>query len=323
MIDVGAKPVTRRRAVARGTAELSPAAFAALRDGRNPKGQVLALAEAAGIAAAKKTSDLIPLCHPLPLSRVGVRFELDPTKNAVTVFCEAIAEAKTGVEMEALSGVNGALLTIYDLSKAIDPVITLSGIRLDLKEGGKSGHWENPAHERKEPVAAQSGLLAGVRAAVLTVSDRVSRREADDLSGPRARALLEQQGAGVVHTGVIADEKDAIAAAIRWAAREASLVVLTGGTGLGPRDVTPEAVAASCERLVPGLGELLRQEGARHTPMSWLSRSVAGICTGPSHGPTLVVALPGSVRAVEQGLATLSPLLPHALQIAAGGRHGA
>lgn len=144
MIDVGEKPATRRRAIAQGSILLSREAFTALRDQKNPKGNVLALAEVAGIQAAKKTADLIPLCHPLPLSSVRFEFKLDEERSTVTTFCEARATASTGVEMEALAGVNGALLTIYDLSKAVNPELTISEIRLNLKEGGKSGIWTHP-----------------------------------------------------------------------------------------------------------------------------------------------------------------------------------
>jgi cyclic pyranopterin monophosphate synthase len=149
MIDVGEKPPTRRRALARGRIQMSRAAFDAIRLGKNPKGDVLAQAEVAGLLAAKRTSELIPLCHPLALDQVRVQFELVPERCSVVASCEASATARTGVEMEALQGVTGALLAIYDLSKAVDPVLTISDIHLSVKEGGKSGRWIHP-----EPPAA-------------------------------------------------------------------------------------------------------------------------------------------------------------------------
>jgi cyclic pyranopterin phosphate synthase len=148
MIDVGEKPPTKRRALARGRIEMSSAAFEALRDGKNPKGDVLAQAEVAGMLAAKRTAELIPLCHPLALDQVRVRFELSDATRSVIAWCEASATARTGVEMEALQGVSGALLAIYDLSKAVDPVLTISEVRLSVKEGGKSGRWVHPQSER-------------------------------------------------------------------------------------------------------------------------------------------------------------------------------
>lgn len=144
MIDVGEKAPTKRRAVARGRIQMSRSAFDALRTGTNPKGNVLAQAEIAGMLAAKRTSELIPLCHPLPLDQVQVRFELVDATCSVIASCEASATARTGVEMEALQGVSGALLAIYDLSKAVDPVLEISDVHLSVKEGGKSGLWVHP-----------------------------------------------------------------------------------------------------------------------------------------------------------------------------------
>lgn len=146
MIDVGGKQPTARRAVAAGRIRMSEAAFEALRRGTNPKGDVLAQAEVAGMMAAKRTADLLPLCHPLPLDQVAVRFELVPASREVVARCEAAAVAKTGVEMEVLAGVCGALLAVYDLCKAVDPVLTITDVHLEVKEGGKSGRWVHPHH---------------------------------------------------------------------------------------------------------------------------------------------------------------------------------
>jgi len=144
MIDVGGKQPTARRAVASGRLQMSAAAFEALRLGTNPKGDVLAQAEVAGMMAAKRTADLLPLCHPLPLDQVSVRFELLHGSREVLARCEAAATARTGVEMEALAGACGALLAVYDLCKAVDPVLTITDVHLEVKEGGKSGRWVYP-----------------------------------------------------------------------------------------------------------------------------------------------------------------------------------
>lgn len=146
MIDVGGKQPTQRRAVAAGRLQMSASAFDALQRGANPKGDVLAQAEVAGMMAAKRTADVLPLCHPLPLDQVAVRFELVPESREVVARCEAAATAKTGVEMEVLSGVCGALLAVYDLCKAVDPVLTITDVHLEVKEGGKSGRWVHPLH---------------------------------------------------------------------------------------------------------------------------------------------------------------------------------
>jgi cyclic pyranopterin monophosphate synthase len=146
MIDVGEKAPTRRRALARGRIQMARESFEAIARGTNPKGDVLAQAEVAGILACKRTADVIPLCHPLPLEQVLVRFELDHATHSIVAFCEAAATARTGVEMEALSGVTGALLAIYDLAKAVDPALTITDVHLSVKEGGKSGRWVHPVH---------------------------------------------------------------------------------------------------------------------------------------------------------------------------------
>jgi cyclic pyranopterin phosphate synthase len=139
MVDVSGKAVTLREAIATGHIAMSAAALAAIRDGAAAKGDVLAVARIAGIMAAKKTADLIPLCHPLPLNRVAVDFAFDDT--GVTATATATTEGKTGVEMEAMTAVSVALLTIYDMAKAVDKAMTIGGVRLISKTGGKSGDW--------------------------------------------------------------------------------------------------------------------------------------------------------------------------------------
>ena len=139
MVDVGGKAVTSRRAVATGAISIAPDALAAIRDGAAKKGDVLAVARVAGIMAAKRTADLIPLCHPLPLTRVTLDLTLDD--HGITATALTATDGKTGVEMEALTAVSVALLTIYDMAKAMDRAMTITGIRLLEKAGGKSGDW--------------------------------------------------------------------------------------------------------------------------------------------------------------------------------------
>jgi cyclic pyranopterin phosphate synthase len=140
MVDIGGKAETARVAVASGRIRMSNEALAAIRDGAAPKGDVLAAARIAGIMAAKKTADLIPLCHPLALDAVTIDFETET--DAVTVTATASLTGRTGVEMEALTAASIALLTIYDMAKAIDKAMVIDGVRLIEKRGGKSGDWK-------------------------------------------------------------------------------------------------------------------------------------------------------------------------------------
>jgi molybdenum cofactor biosynthesis protein MoaC len=144
MADVSAKRVTRRVAVAGGRIRVGAEAFERIRDGDMPKGDPLAMAEIAGIQAAKQTPALIPLCHPISLNRVLIHCVLRPEDQAVELFCVAEIAEKTGVEMEALTGLSVALLTIWDLTKPVNPALEITGQRLLFKSGGKHGSWVHP-----------------------------------------------------------------------------------------------------------------------------------------------------------------------------------
>ncbi|MBX9268371.1 molybdenum cofactor biosynthesis protein C [Chromobacterium violaceum] len=141
MVDVGGKAATARRAVAEGVIRMLPATFALVKDGGHKKGDVLGIARVAAIMAAKKTWDLIPLCHPIALTRLAVEFELLDGESAVRIAATAECMGQTGVEMEALTAVNVGLLTIYDMCKAVDRGMEITGVRLLEKDGGKSGSW--------------------------------------------------------------------------------------------------------------------------------------------------------------------------------------
>ncbi len=319
MIDVGRKRTTRRRAVACGTITVGPEVLRKIREKALPKGDVLALAEIAGIMGAKKTPDLIPMCHTLPLDQVTIHcVPEDP--GAVTVYAQALTHARTGVEMEALVGVQTALATIWDLAKGTEPNLTIGGVRLLVKEGGKSGLWVNP--EGIPPwLAAQlpaRRTLEGVRAVVLVMSDRASSGAYEDVSGALLERFLAEEGAACVQRRVIPDDAPDIAQALRdlYERHRPTLILLSGGTGPGPRDVTPEVLEQVCERILEGLGELLRRESAAYTDTAWLSRMTAGMM-----GEALVVALPGSPKAVAECWEILRPFAARALAMIAKQRN--
>jgi molybdenum cofactor biosynthesis protein MoaC len=312
MANVSAKQTTERRAAAVGTLLMSRRAFALLKSGRLPKGDAISLAQAAGIMAAKRTPDLLPLCHPLQLDSVDVEISLDAKLSAAHVRCTAAIAAKTGVEMEALTGAMGALLCLYDVLKPVDPVLEIVAVRLEYKSGGKKGFWKHPK-TILPPKAARRAVKLGT-AAVITVSDRAYKKIYRDTSGPALASGLQRIGFTIKKRIISPDERTVIESHLRRAARGVNVIVLTGGTGLSPRDVTPEAVMAVCDRLIPGIGETLRASGGPAT--SSLSRSVAG-----QLGKCVIVALPGSGGGVRDGLCVLADLLPHAVHIASGGKH--
>tara|TARA_B100000029_G_C17131506_1_gene798936 strand:+ start:16 stop:561 length:546 start_codon:yes stop_codon:yes gene_type:complete len=144
MIDVSSKKETFRRALASGKIYVGKEVFNLIKNNEMPKGDPLSLAEVSAVLGVKKTSELIPLCHPLPIDHTATKIVMNETDNSLEVFCVVSAVTKTGVEMEAIMGVNAALITIYDLSKIVNPHLKIDNVRLLIKEGGKSGVWQNP-----------------------------------------------------------------------------------------------------------------------------------------------------------------------------------
>ena len=322
MADIRSKRPTRRRAVACGELIAGAVAYALIVERRLPKGDALVMAEIAGLQGAKQAANLMPLCHPLMLELVRVRCEPLPERHAIRVYCEVATEARTGVEMEALAGVSAALLTLYDLTKPVEPALQIEGIRLLFKEGGKKGLWRHPSGMSEEAEAhyRPRGMvrLDGKPTAVLVLSDRTSAGEQEDRSGPVLAEALERLGARIDVAEVLPDGIEPLASKLRaLAGQGVRLVLCSGGTGIGPRDLTPEALASLGGREIPGIGEAFRSESAAHTQLAWLSRATAVELQG-----MLIIALPGSPRAVAQGMEILAPLLVHALAMIAGEGHG-
>ena len=308
MVDVGDKPVTARRAVATATVRMRPDVLATLLDAGGPKGDVLVTARLAGIGAAKRTAELIPLCHPLPID--GVEVELTPDREAGTIAirAEVRVTARTGVEMEAMTAASVAALTVYDMTKALQRDIVIESVALAEKSGGRSGEF------RRETPAAP----AEHEAVVVTCSNRSAAGEREDASGPALVAALGQAGFGVAPEAlVVADDEEAIAGLlIQLAEAGHRLILTTGGTGLTRGDVTPAATRRVIDREVPGLAELMRAAGFASTPMAALSRAVVG-----TRGTTLIANLPGSPKGARESLHALLPVLRHALDQLAGGDH--
>ena len=314
MIDVGEKPPTHRIAIAEGRIIVGEKAFSMIFHRALPKGDALVLAEIAGIQGAKSASQLMPLCHPMGLDHVQVMTDFEHEQSAIRVSCVASTHAKTGVEMEALAGVNAALLTIWDLTKMVEPNLRMEGIRLLAKVGGKSGLWLNPegveawVSERVLPKPTKT--LAGVSAVIITLSDRAAAGVYEDKATPAAKARLESLGATVTETYVIPDDPSQLIATLEAVRRQgaARLIITSGGTGIAPRDNTPETVMEIADCIIPGIGEQLRLYGAQFTPNSWSSR-----CVGATYHGLLIITLPGNPKAVCEGIDCLNKQIPHLL----------
>ena len=302
MIDVSPKSKTLRFARATGYLRADKSTIDLVRNGKVPKGDVLEVARAAGISAAKRTSDWIVFCHPLPLDWVEISYELEADR--IQVIAEVKSIWKTGVEMEALTAVSAALLNAYDMLKPVDDQLSISEIELVEKRGGKSDFTD----DFSEPL----------KAAVLVISDGVFAGKREDKSGKIIREQLQDQPVAVEIYDVLPDEQDQIKSKIIELVdkNKIDLIFTTGGTGLGPRDVTPEATAAIIDSRVPGIAEAIRSHGKERTPYAMLSREICGV-----RGKSLIINLPGSSKGAEESLQALFPGLLHAFSMIRGCGH--
>ena len=300
MFDVGGKPETLRTAVAQAIVKVEPATITLIKEGKSPKGSIFDAARLSATMAAKRTWDLLPYCHPIPIDSIMVDVSLK--EESIEIIVDVKNVAKTGVEMEALTGACVAALTIYDMLKPIDETLVIEAVRILNKRGGLKTFFER--FERK------------LRAAVLVTSD--SRAEREDQSGKVVIDNLVKNGFEVVEYKVIRDETDLIEVELKKFCDElkVDIVITSGGTGIGPRDVTPEVTRRVIEKEITGVAEALRAYGQKRTPLSMLSRGVAGV-----RGNTVIVNLPGSVKAVSESLDCLFPGILHTYKVLWRHRH--
>ncbi len=296
MRDITLKPTTLRSATAAGRISLSAAGVAMIRERNVAKGDVLECARIAGLMAVKRTSDILPHCHPIPILDAELAFEFEETALRIEARVRTIAA--TGVEMEALTAVSAAALTVYDMMKphvaARD--LRIGDIQLIEKKGGKSQFGRQ---------------IAGARAVVIALSDTVAAGRKNDTAGRSVADGLRDVGFEIKNYEVMPDEPVQLEARVRhWQAEGVELIVTVGGTGVGARDRTVETIKPMLTAEMPGLMEAARAFGQARTPYSMLSRGVAGLI-----GNCVIMTFPGSRKGAEETLAAVLPGLVHLIDV--------
>lgn len=299
MIDITHKSNTLRVATAQAIVTVgSMVTMERIRQNTVPKGNIFDMAKAAGLLGVKKTPDLLPDCHPLPIEFTGIEYVLHEQSIEILLTVKTIY--KTGVEVEAMHGASIVALTIYDMLKPIDKQVEIGCIRLLSKTGGKSSYKiENQ----------------GLKALVVVCSDSASKGLVEDSSGKR---ILEKLASLEIAASlqIIPDEADAIRGALENAT--ADLIIYTGGTGVGPRDITPDTLAPLLDMRLDGVEEQMRRYGQERTPYAMFSRSLAGI-----KNKRVVLALPGSGKGVQECMEAVFPSILHLFHVLKGNRHDA
>lgn len=302
MVNITHKSSTLREAIATARLTVSKqATIDAIQNKSVPKGDVFEFSRAAGLLAIKKTSDVIPDCHPLPVEFASIKHSIDGLSILITVEVHTIY--KTGVEVEAMHGAAITALTMYDMLKPLDNGVEIAAVKLESKKGGKSGI----SKEGREDL----------RIAVIVCSDSIAAGNNADASGQTILQKLEQHQLQAAAFDIIPDDVASIQAkAKQYSSEGYHLILFTGGTGLSPRDVTPDAIAPMLDRSIPGIMEAARNYGQQRTPYAMFSRGVAGFIQ-----QTLVLTLPGSPKGAAETMDALFPYVLHLFKVAAGMRH--
>lgn len=297
MVDITHKSDSLRTAIACAVVKVSkPETIAAVIEKRVPKGDVFEMAKTAGLFAVKRTSDMIPDCHPLPIEFTKVVYEINGLEINIEIEVKTIY--KTGVEVEAMHGASVIALTMYDMLKPIDKGIEIRNIRLKEKHGGKSDF-------------KYSEWVTLVRPAVIVSSDSVVKGDKEDTAGKVVLEKLNTLGFENIKYELIPDNPDVLENAVNnFIAKEFNLIIISGGTGLTKNDKVPETLIKMFDKEIPGIMEAARSYGQRRSHVSMLSRGVAGLI-----GTTLVLTIPGSTKGAEETMDALFPHILHAYKM--------
>ena len=302
MVDITHKSNTLRTATAQAIVKVSSQdTITAIENKTVPKGDVFSMSKAAGLLGVKKTPELLPDCHPLPIEYTGIDYKIDGLEIQVLVTVKTIY--KTGVEVEAMHGASVVALNMYDMLKPIDKGIEIHHIKLLEKTGGKSSFKDK--------------FRRDLKAAVIVCSDSITEGKKEDKAGKAIITKLEACDVAIQDYIIIPDEVAIIQEKAKYyQALGADLIIYTGGTGLSQRDVTPEALKPLLDRTIPGIEEAIRKYGQDRMPYAMLSRSVAGTIKN-----ALVLALPGSTNGARESMDAIFPSLLHVFRILKGARH--
>jgi len=302
MINISDKITTVRIARARAIVEMAPETVQKILNREVPKGDVLEFIKAAAMVGAKKTPELLLFCHNIPIEWVRTETEIEDGKRII-IDVTVQSMAKTGCEMEALTAASCAALTVYDMCKPLDKSMEILSVKLLEKSGGKSQFKEK--------------IPEGMKAGVLVISDSVSAGNKQDTAGKNILQKLKEVGINGVEYRIVPDESEDIRNSVsEWCESGYHLVITTGGTGLSPRDNTPEAIAPLIEKEIPGIMEAARSYGQHRTHYSMLSRGSAGL-----RGKTLILTLPGSSKGAAESMNALFPYVLHLYRMMEGGKH--
>ncbi len=296
MVDITHKSNTLRIATAQAIVRVSKQeTIDLIRENKIPKGNVFETARTAGLFGVKKTAELIPDCHPLPIEYTGIDFDISDLEITIRMNVKTIY--KTGVEVEAMHGASIVALTMYDMLKPVDKGVTIGEIKLLEKKGGKSSYKRDYPH---------------LTAKVVVCSDTVFKKEKEDRAGKIIVEKLEGFGLSKIEYVIIPDETEDIEAQID----QTDLIIFTGGTGAGPRDVTPDVVKPLLDLELVGVSETMRKYGQERMPWAMLSRSLAGIIK-----KSVVLCVPGSSGGAREAMDSVFPHLFHIFDVIKGKRH--